>query len=86
MLEAFGMAPAEAMAAGVPTVLPPVFAPVFGDGAVYAEPEAVRGMILELADDSERYAAVQRRGLAVVHEQFGPAAHRARFTAMGVPC
>jgi hypothetical protein len=86
MLEAFGMAPAEAMAAGVPTVLPPVFAPVFGDGAVYAEPEEVRDLLLEIANDPDRYAAVQQRGLAVVHEQFGPAAQRARFTAMGVPC
>jgi hypothetical protein len=85
MLEAFGMAPAEAMAAGVPTVLPPIFEPLFGDGAVYAEPEQVRELLLELADDPVRYAELQRAGRAVVRERFGPAAHRARFTAAGVP-
>lgn len=85
MLEAFGMAPAEAMAAGVPTVLPPIFEPLFGAGAVYAEPDRVRDVLLELADDPARYAELRREGPAVVRERFGTAAHRARFAAVGVP-
>jgi glycosyltransferase involved in cell wall biosynthesis len=84
MLEAFGMAPAEAMAAGVPTVLPPIFEPLFGEGALYAEPDRVRSLLLELADDPERYAQAQRHGPAVIRERFGCDAHRARFAAMGV--
>jgi hypothetical protein len=84
MLEAFGMAPAEAMAAGVPTVLPPIFEPLFGEGALYAEPGRVRSLLLELADDPERYAQAQRHGPAVIRERFGCDAHRARFAAMGV--
>lgn len=84
LLEAFGRAPVEAMASGVPTILPPVFKPVFGDGALYAEPENVAGLIDSLADDPEAYRAQQRSGLAEIEERFGFEAHRRRFRALGV--
>lgn len=39
--EEFGRAPMEAMAVGVPVILPPEFKPTFGDAALYAAPEEV---------------------------------------------
>ncbi|WP_199038404.1 hypothetical protein [Glycomyces salinus] len=84
LLEAFGRAPAEAMAAGVPTVLPPVFEPVFGDGAVYAEPEMVREVILGLADDPQSYLTQQKRGIEAAHRRFGFEAHCERLRSAGL--
>ena len=38
-IEEFGRAPMEAMAAGVPVILPPEFEPTFGAAALYAAPD-----------------------------------------------
>jgi len=40
-VEAFGMVVAEAMAAGKPAILPPIFKETFGSSALYAEPPEV---------------------------------------------
>lgn len=84
MLEAFGRAPAEAMASGVPVILPPDFEPVFGDGAAYTEPAGVRELVLELANDSRKYCEQRRRGLETARARFGHAAHRERLASVGV--
>lgn len=47
-IEEFGRAPMEAMAIGVPVVLPPIFKDTFGEAALYAEPHDVWPTIQEL--------------------------------------
>lgn len=84
LLEAFGRAPVEAIASGVPTILPPVFEPVFGDGAVYAEPAQVREVVRSMADDPQSYEVQQKLGLEAIHQRFSFDAHRARLRAVGI--
>ncbi len=68
-IEAFGRAPMEAMATGVPTILPPHFEETFGDAAVYAKPEAVLSTIQALWADREAYEAQISRGYAFVESR-----------------
>ncbi|WP_051326316.1 glycosyltransferase family 1 protein [Glycomyces tenuis] len=84
LLEAFGRAPVEAMAAGVPTVLPPAFEEVFGTGALYARPEEARELITALAGNPSEYTVQQKRGIEAVEQRFGFEAHRERFRSVGV--
>lgn len=84
LLEAFGRAPVEAMAAGVPTILPPRFQPVFGEGALYAEPAEVAGVLDELRGDHDRYLKQRRIGLDTVERLFSHEAHRGRFRSLGI--
>jgi hypothetical protein len=83
-LEAFGRAPVEAMAAGVPVVLAPVFKATFGSGALYAEPEDVAALIDELTADHDRYLAQRELGFDAVRRHFSHDAHRERFRALGL--
>ncbi len=83
-LESFGRAPLEAIAVGLPTVLPHAFAPVFGDAALYAEPEGVRGEIEALMGDEERYARQVRTGHEVLRERFSRQTHLRRLAELGV--
>ncbi|HEU5126668.1 MAG TPA: glycosyltransferase [Glycomyces sp.] len=84
LVEAFGRAPLEAMAAGVPCVLPPKFAELFGDGALYCEPDGVEAQVRRLMADPDHYAERARAGLRVVHERFSPEALLRRVRGLGV--
>ncbi|WP_017585308.1 glycosyltransferase family protein [Nocardiopsis ganjiahuensis] len=84
MLEAFGRAPLEAIAVGLPTLLPHSFAPVFGDAAIYTDPEGVRAEVEALMGDGERYARQVRRGHEVLRERFSHRAHLRRLANLGV--
>lgn len=66
MYEAFGRAPMEAMATGMPVILPPRFEEVFEDGAIYAEARDVPSVIRSLWADREAYVAQVERGWAYV--------------------
>ena len=81
--EAFGRAILEAMAAGVPTILPERFQPVFGDASLYGRPEDVRGMVESLMADADRYEARSRAGLAFA-ASYGHPVHIERLKALGV--
>lgn len=59
-VEAFGIAVAEALACGLVTILPPSFGPVFGDGAVYATPGEVPGLIAHFTANPDAYRAQSR--------------------------
>jgi len=83
-VEAFGRAPLEAMAAGVPTILPPCFRDLFGEAAIYAEPGDVRRTIDTLVADSGRYRMQVERAWEVLEERFGHDAHLRRLSALGV--
>lgn len=54
-IESFGMAAAEAMAAGLVVVLPSYMSSTFGEAAVYAEPFQVREIVLDYWTDPQKY-------------------------------
>ncbi|MEP9398523.1 glycosyltransferase [Mesorhizobium sp. KR2-14] len=54
-IEEFGRAPMEAMAIGVPVILPPVFRGTFGEAALYAEPADVWPLIEKLWADEKKW-------------------------------
>ncbi|GAA2121916.1 glycosyltransferase [Glycomyces algeriensis] len=84
LAEAFGRAPLEAMAAGVPCILSPDFAELFGDGAIYCEADEVEAHVRRLAADPLHYAERAAAGRRVVHERFSPDALLHRVHGLGV--
>ncbi len=85
-IEAFGRAPLEAMAAGLPTILPPAFAEVFHDGALYADPAEVADRIRALHADPAAYARQSARAALVAADLYGPARAVARVAdRIGAP-
>ena len=77
-IEAFGRVIAEAMASGLPTILPHHFEPLFGEGAIYASPRRVHSVVQELSDIAA-YQKASRRARTFVQENFGPAVHIRRM-------
>ena len=65
-IEEFGRAPMEAMAAGVPVILPPEFEPTFGEAALYAPPEGVWELVARLWHDRALWEARAAAGRGFV--------------------
>lgn len=65
-IEEFGRAPMEAMAVGVPVILPPVFRATFGDAALYAEPRDVWAAMDRLWADEKAWMERIEAGRAFV--------------------
>lgn len=84
LLEAFGRAPLEAMAVGLPTIMPPSFKALFGDAGVYTEPSGVREEIELLMSDPSLYRAQVERAREVLRDRFSHEAHVRRLVSMGV--
>ncbi|GLK84167.1 glycosyltransferase [Ancylobacter defluvii] len=61
-IEEFGRNVAEAMARGVPAVLPPVFRETFHDAAIYCEPQEVGETIRRIWTDQDLYMHYARAG------------------------
>ena len=72
--ESFGMATAEALAAGVVTILPPYMEQSFGEGALYCTPDRVQSLIRDLWGDPDRYAEQSRRAMTLAKSRFGRSA------------
>ena len=70
-IEEFGRAPMEAMAVGVPVILPPDFAPTFGPAALYAAPEEVWPLVESLWRDRAAWEARAAAGRAFVRAACG---------------
>jgi len=77
-IEAFGRVIAEAMASGLPTILPNHFEPLFREGAIYAAVDEVEDVVVQLSDP-EVYARASRRALRVVKENFSREIHKRRL-------
>jgi UDP:flavonoid glycosyltransferase YjiC (YdhE family) len=81
-VEAFGRNILEAMASGVPTILPPHFRPLFDDAAVYAEPAEVSSVVSQLYSDRSAYEDITSRADAVVRAKFSYEAHQRRLSEL----
>jgi glycosyltransferase involved in cell wall biosynthesis len=73
-VEAFGRVIAEAMASGLPTILPHHFKPLFQTGAIYAEPHQVSDIVRELSHP-ETYARASERARLFVRQNFSHQVH-----------
>jgi hypothetical protein len=67
------------MAAGVPVIIPPIYAELFAEAAIYAEPSGVQGKIQQLMSDSKYYDAQVKKALAYVEKKFGYSQHAVRL-------
>lgn len=77
-VESFGRVVLEAMAAGVPVILPDTFRPLFGGAASYAEPQAVLAEVDRLMNDDDYYATRVDLALRFVEREFGYGRHAER--------
>jgi glycosyltransferase involved in cell wall biosynthesis len=78
-IEAFGRTIIEAMAVGVPVVLPDVFEPVFGNGALYATADTAMSTTRALLQDDNLYDAQVERGRAYVEDRHAADVHIRRL-------
>ena len=67
-IEEFGRCTMEAMAVGIPALLPKVFRETFGDAAVYCEPNEVIHKVRELWADPNAYREQATKGYAYVRK------------------
>jgi Glycosyltransferase family 28 C-terminal domain len=81
-VEAFGHTIIEAMASGAVAVLPRHFEPLFGEGAIYAEPYEIRDRVRQLHADRRAFVRQSRFASALVSKRFGPATHVERLRAL----
>lgn len=79
-VESFGRSIFEAMAVGVPVILPPVFRSLFEEAAIYAEPSEVKENIDRLMTDDDYYEAQVKVARDYVEGHFGYTKHAARLT------
>lgn len=73
--EAFGRAPLEAMAAGVPVVASRSFEPLFGQGATYSDPDGVADAVAAIVADAESYARASAAAFSTAETRFSYGAH-----------
>jgi FkbM family methyltransferase len=79
LVEAFGRSILEALAAGVPAIIPHHFSVLFEDVAIYAEPHEVLGIVQRLYADRARYEQLSRAGIDFVKRRFSYNVHSDRL-------
>ena len=85
LTEAFGRTILEAIAAGVPAVVPAHFEPLFGEACLYGTPDTAIATVRTLvADPAARQQHVQR-ARDIAERRFGHDAHVARLAALVGP-
>lgn len=82
IVEAFGRSILEAMASGCVVILPHKFRNVFGEGALYAEPAEVEGMVRRIHADPAQYAELSARALEHVRRRFSYGAYADRIISL----
>ncbi|MDZ4736483.1 MAG: glycosyltransferase [Rhodospirillaceae bacterium] len=81
-IEAFGRVIFEAMAVGVPVILPTRFRSTFGNAALYCEPDDVQKTVKSLLANERRYLDRVSTGRLFVEEKYGHGAHLKRMEPM----
>ncbi|GAB3926835.1 antifreeze protein, type I [Microlunatus endophyticus] len=81
-IEAFGRNVLEAMAAGVPVVLPPVFETIFADAALYAEPAGIQEVVRSLHRDTNLWLRISEHARATARRRFSRQVHVDRIQAL----
>ena len=81
LVEAFGRTIIEAMAVGVPVILPPKFKDLFGEAALYCEPQEVVAVIDSLMADDAFYETQVEKAQHYVAQNFGYLEHAKRLKA-----
>ncbi|GAA0468370.1 glycosyltransferase [Alkalibacillus silvisoli] len=79
LMEAFGRVMFEAMSAGIPVILPPIYKPVFGEAAIYVEWYDVKKTIHQLMDDPDWYERQVQTAFQYVEKTFGYSLHHKRI-------
>jgi glycosyltransferase involved in cell wall biosynthesis len=83
-VESFGRTIIEAMAVGVPVILPEIYRPLFDEAAIYATPETALPEARRLHADPAAYAAQTDRARRYIAAHFSYDMHMARLRAAGV--
>jgi hypothetical protein len=78
-VESFGRVIIEAMAVGVPVILPHHYEPLFGEAAVYAEPHEVQDKVKFLMDNDQVYMNQVQMAWEYVEGSFGYGQHYRRL-------
>ncbi|MFN3525824.1 MAG: glycosyltransferase [Paracoccus sp. (in: a-proteobacteria)] len=81
-VESFGRTIIEAMATGIPVILPEVYRPVFKEAAIYALPEQAVQIARDLHADPAAYEAQSRRAQDYIRTHFSYEVHVARVRAV----
>lgn len=84
LVEAFGRVIFEAMAASVPVILPYSFEPVFGEAAIYAEPEGVQHEVDKLMQSKKYYSQQVDIAQKFIENHYGYSKHLKRLKVIGV--
>ncbi|SDO07013.1 glycosyltransferase [Alkalicoccus daliensis] len=79
MVEAFGRVIIEAMAVGVPVIIPPIYEELFGNAAIYADPADVQEEINKLMDREKYYEQQVQAAHDYVEKNFGYRKHEERI-------
>ncbi len=83
-IESFGRTIIEAMAAGVPVILPEDYRVLFGEAALYATPQTAVETARRLQADPAARAAQVARARAHVARHYSHDTHAARLRALGI--
>lgn len=78
-IEEFGRAPMEAMAHGVPVILPTRFKETFGEAALYASPEEVWSYVKRLWTDKSYWVSQVEKGIEFVEKECSYDSFRGRI-------
>ena len=81
-IESFGRVVIEAMATGVPVVLPFSYKVLFEDAALYAEPKDVQSIVQSLVSNPDFYRSQVERAIDFVERNFGYSMHVDRVRAV----
>lgn len=81
-VEAFGRSVLEALATGLPTILPPTFASLFGTACRYAPPGGALGVVRALHADPADYRAASAAAVAFVEDNFSHTTHLDRIRGL----
>ncbi|MGP4038858.1 glycosyltransferase [Gracilibacillus sp. D59] len=78
-VESFGRVIIEAMAVGIPVILPNNYKLLFKDAAYYAEPDEVEGLIKKFLNDPTLLRSSSEKALHFVEENFSYNMHQKRI-------